>query len=130
MIVVDASVLAPALGDDGPDGDAARLRLRGERLAAPEIVDLEVLSVWRRQAGIGRLPERRAAMGLEDLLAIPLLRVPHLAVLPRCWEMRDNLSVYDAAYVAVAELLSATLLTADRRLGAAPGIRCSVEVIS
>ena len=70
MIVVDASVLATALGDDGPDGDHARARLRGERLSAPELVDLEVTSVLRRQVNSGAADLRRAALALADLAAL------------------------------------------------------------
>ena len=77
MIVIDASVLAPALGDDDADGDAARARLRGEDLAAPEIIDLEVTSVWRRTLA----DERRASLALADLADLPLRRAPHL----HCW---------------------------------------------
>jgi predicted nucleic acid-binding protein len=71
VIVVDASVLAAALGDDGSDGDTARTRLRGERLAARELVDLEVASVWRRMFRQGRLTQRRAGFALADLAVLP-----------------------------------------------------------
>lgn len=130
MIVVDASVLAPALADGGADGDRARARLRGEQLTAPELVDLEVVSTMRRAARAGRLYERRSAQALGDLAALPLRRVPHLPLLPRVWELRDNLSAYDAAYVALAEALGALLLTADGPLERAAGVRCEVEVLS
>lgn len=126
MIVIDASVLATALGDDGEDGDAARRRLRGEELAAPEIVDLEVASVWRRTL----TDERRGALALADLADLPLRRAPHLPLLPRCWELRHNLTPYDAVYVALAEALEVALLTADGRLARASGIRCAVDVLS
>jgi predicted nucleic acid-binding protein len=126
VIVLDASVLATALGDDGDDGDRARARIRGEDLAAPEIVDLEVASVWRRTL----TDERRAQLALADLADLPLDRAPHLALLPRCWELRHNLTPYDAAYVALAELLAVTLVTADRRLARARGMRCTVDALS
>ena len=129
MIVVDASVLATALGDDGPDGDHARARLRGERLSAPELVDLEVTSVLRRQVHSGAAHPRRAALALADLAAVPLQRAPHRPLLARCWELRDNLTVYDASYVALAEALDVTLLTGDGRLARAPGLRCHVEIL-
>jgi predicted nucleic acid-binding protein len=129
VIVVDASVVAVALADDGHDGDSARARLRGERLTAPELVDLEVASVWRRQMREGAMDARRAALALADLTALPLRRVPHRALLARCWELRDNLTTYDASYVALAEALEATLLTGDGRLARASGPRCHIEVL-
>lgn len=129
MLVVDASVLATALADDGADGDTARGYLRTQELAAPELIDLEVASVLRRQWSIAKLDLRRAQMALEDLFDLPMLRAPHRPLLGRCWELRDNLSVYDAAYVALAEALDTSLLTADSRLAKAPGINCAVEVV-
>ena len=129
MIVVDASVLATALGDDGPDGDRARARLRGERLSAPGLVYLEVLSVWRRQARAGAMNARRAALAMADLAAVPLRQAPHRPLLARCWELRDNLTIYDASYVALAEALEVTLLTGDGRLARATGPRCIIEAL-
>jgi predicted nucleic acid-binding protein len=128
VLVVDASVLATALADDGADGDTARGRLRGQDLAAPELIDLEVVSVLRRQLSVGKLDTRRARLALDDLLELPVQRVPHRALLRRCWELRDNLSVYDAAYVALADL-DVPLVTADARLAKAPGVTCTVEVL-
>jgi predicted nucleic acid-binding protein len=129
VLVVDASALVVALSDDGPDGDLVRRRLRGESLAAPELVDLEVVSVLRKQLAIGALDGRRAGLALTDLADLPLRRVPHLPLLARCWELRDNLTVYDAAYVALAEVLDAPLVTADSRLGRAPGTTCQIDVL-
>ena len=129
MLVVDASVLVVALADDSRDGDIARARLRGEELAAPELVDLEVVSVLRKQLVAGIIPMRRAELALRDLTEIPLQRAPHLALLQRCLELRDNVTVYDAAYIALAELLGATMLTADARLSRASGPLCAIEVL-
>jgi predicted nucleic acid-binding protein len=129
VIAVDASVVAVALADDGHDGDDARARLRGERLTAPELVDLEVTSVWRRQMREGAIDARRAALALADLAALPLRRSSHRLLLPRCWELRDNLTIYDASYVALAEALDVTLLTGDGRLARATGPRCHIEVL-
>jgi predicted nucleic acid-binding protein len=129
VLVVDASALVVALSDDGPDGDLVRRRLRGESLAAPELVDLEVVSVLRKQLAIGALDGRRAGLALTDLAELPLRRAPHLPLLARCWELRDNFTVYDAAYVALAEVLDAPLVTADSRLGRAPGTTCQIEVL-
>lgn len=129
MIVVDASVIVTALADDGPDGDRARERLRGERLAAPHLLDLEVTSAWRRLVAAGELDERRARLALADLQGLRVERVRHGSLLDRCWELRGNLTVYDAAYVALAELLEVILVTADAKLAKAPGSRCPIEVL-
>jgi predicted nucleic acid-binding protein len=129
VIVADASVWAVALADDGPDGDQVRARLRGEHVALPELAYLEVASVLRRQLAVGALDARRAGLALDDLAALPARRAPHRPLLTRCWELRDNLTIYDATYVALAEAVNATLLTADRRLARAPGPRCPIEVL-
>lgn len=118
------------MADDGPDGDGARARLRGARLSAPELVDLEVASVLRRQVGAGAVDARRARLALDDLAAMPIQRARHRDLLTRCWELRANLTPYDAAYVALAEALEADLLTGDRRLSRARGPRCHIEVLS
>lgn len=130
MIVVDASILASALGDDRSDGERARRRLGGERLFAPQLIDLEVASVWRRAARAGRLGRRRAGQALTDLAELPLARAPHQPFMSRIWELHDNLTPYDAAYVALAETLEALLLTADGRLARTPGLGCEVELLS
>lgn len=130
VIVVDASVIVVALADDGTDGDQARARLRGEQLAAPELLDLEVASVLRRQVRAGDVALRRAGMALADLAALPAQRVSHVPLLGRCWDLRDNLTVYDAAYVALAEALGADLVTVDARMANATGPRCRIEVLN
>lgn len=129
MLVVDASVLAVALLDDGQEGDALRARLRGEDLAAPSLVDLEIVSVWRGLVHGRPLDPRRVSSALEDLRALPLQRVDHGTLLLRCWELRQTLTVYDASYVALAEALNATLLTGDQRIARAPGPTCPIEIV-
>jgi predicted nucleic acid-binding protein len=129
VLVVDASVLVVALADDGLDGDRTRARLGGQRIAIPELADLEVASVLRRQVTIGGLDTRRARLAWSDLAELPIQRAPHLPLLPRCWELRANLTIYAAAYVALAEALDGTLLTADGRIAKAPGLTCSVELL-
>jgi predicted nucleic acid-binding protein len=129
VIVVDASVLVTALADDGPDGERSRSRLAGERLTAPHLIDIEVVSAWRRLAAAGHIGERRAAFARADLRALPIERVPHAPLVERCWELRANLTAYDAAYIALAELIDALLLTADANLAAAPGRTCAIEVL-
>jgi predicted nucleic acid-binding protein len=130
LIVVDASVVVTALADDGQDGDRARQRIRGERLAAPHLIDIEVTAAWRRLVAQGALDDRRAQFAMTDLLALRLDRVLHGPLLERCWELRENLTVYDGAYVALAEILQVTLLTADSRVEKAPGPRCPIEVLA
>jgi predicted nucleic acid-binding protein len=130
VVVVDASVLAPALADDGPDGVLARRRLRGEILLAPALVDLEVASVLRTAHRAGRLPDLRARQAMADLRALPLHRTWHRELLPRIWALRANVTAYDAAYVALAEVFKATLLTADAQLARASGPRCTIEVLA
>lgn len=129
MIVVDASALAPALCDDGEDGALARTRLSTEVLTAPQLLDLEVTSVVRGLLRSGQITAERAAAALADLRELPVERAGHRDLLGRCWELRENLTPYDAAYVALAELLGLVLVTADRSLSRAPGVRCGVEVL-
>ena len=129
MLVVDASVLVVALVDDGADGDRARGRLRGESLALPELVDLEVASVLRRQLSLETIDLPRAQLAMVDLAELPAPRASHRGLLGRAWELRDNLTIYDAVYVALAEALHARLLTGDRRLARAPGPQCQIEVL-
>ena len=129
MLVVDASVLAPVVADDGPDGRRFRSRLRGEAIVGPDLLRIEVTSVVRRHVQAGRLTLDQATAAIEDVLGFPVRVFPTAPLLPRVWELRDNLSAYDACYVALAEALETPLLTADRRLANAPGIRCTVEVI-
>ncbi len=130
MIIVDASVVVTALADDGRDGDRARRRLRQEHLlVAPHLIDVEVASAWRRLAMAGMLDERRAAFALADLLEVRIERVPHTSLLARCCELRANLTIYDAVYVALAEGLHTNVLTADRRLAESPGPRCEIELL-
>jgi predicted nucleic acid-binding protein len=129
VIVVDASVVVTALADDGPEGDRVRARLRGEHLIAPHLLDIEVTSAWRRLASAGDLDDRRAALALDDLRSLRVDRVPHIPLLDRCWELRHSLTVYDAAYVALAELADTGLLTADTKLATAPGPRCPIDLL-
>jgi predicted nucleic acid-binding protein len=128
VIVVDASVLAVALGDDGTDGRQARNRLADETLVAPELIDLEVVSVLRRQVAAKLMPTRRATAALTDLADLPLRRSSHQPLLERIWELRHVVTPYDAAYIALAEALDVALVTSDARLSRASGVNCSVEV--
>ena len=130
MIVVDASVVAVALGDDGADGQLARVRLTDEVLAAPKLIDLQAMSVWRRQVAAKLMTARRAAHAVSDLEDLPIQRSPHRPLLERIWQLRRAVTPYAAAYVALAEALDLVLVTADARLARAPGIRCQIEAIA
>jgi len=126
MVVVDASVLVDALLIDG----AARARLAEANLQAPDLIDAELLSVLRRLVLADRLPEQHALQALATSQRLGLRRHASRQLWPRAWELRTNLTAYDALYVALAEQLDATLLTADARAARAPGLRCGVELIS
>lgn len=130
MIVVDASVVANALADDGKDGDLSRRRLVGaNKLAAPDLVDVETVSVLRRRWRAGDLTARRFSAAVDDLADLDMTRLPTLPLMRRAYELRANVTAYDATYVALAEHLGWVLLTADGRLARSPGIWCEVEVI-
>ena len=129
MIVVDASAMLEVLLRT-PAAPAIEERLfeGGETLHAPHLIDLEVVQVLRRYAAAGEISAERAREALDDLAAFRLRRWAHEPLTLRIWDLRQNLTAYDAAYVALAEALSAPLLTRDRRLASAPGIRARVEV--
>ena len=129
MLVVDASVLAPAIADEGDDGRRFRERLRGETVIGPDLLRLEVLSVLRRHTASGALTDEQANSAVADLLAFPINVFPTGPLLYRAWQLRDNVSAYDGCYVALAEAIGHPLLTADRRLANAPGVQCAIEVV-
>jgi len=130
VIVVDASVLANVVGDDGADGDRARQELQGHELSVPDLVDVEVVSVLRRRWLAKAINARRFAVAVDDLGALPADRYPVLPFMPRAYELRAIVSAYDATYVALAEQLGCALVTGDRRLAATPGLGCAITVIS
>ncbi|RCS58923.1 PIN domain-containing protein [Microbacterium sp. JB110] len=129
MLVVDASVLVTLLIDPGDAGERVADRMRGADLLAPTLVHYEVANVLRRRCNAGMLSPVQADQAFEDLQALSLLLWPFDALSARAWSLGHNLSAYDAAYVALAETAGATLLTRDRRLANAHGVRCAVEVI-
>ncbi len=121
--------MAPAVADAGDDGETFRLRLRGEAVAAPDLLRVEVVSVLRRHAAAGQLTLAQAEVAIDDLLEFPVSVFPTAPLLRRAWRLRANVTACDACYVALAEALACTLLTADVRLARAPGARCAVEVL-
>ena len=130
MIVVDASaVLETLLRTPAAAAVEGRLFDSRQTLHAPHLIDIEVAQVVRRYAAAGELDAERGREALADLADFPLLRYPHDLLLQRIWELRNNLTAYDAAYVALAEVLGAPLLTRDRRLAAAPGHPAKVELV-
>jgi predicted nucleic acid-binding protein len=130
MIVVDASALVDALL---PTRHAApvvsRLFRSGETLNSPHLIDLEVTQVLRRYARTRQVPVEQCQAALENLGDLPLVRYPHDILLSRIWELRDTLTAYDAAYVALAEALDAPLLTRDQRLASSHGHRARIEIL-
>jgi len=129
MIVIDASAMIEVLlVTPAALGIEERLFSPGETLHAPHLLDLEVTQVLRRYCASGEMSAARAEEALSDLASLGVNRYPHDLFLPRVWELRHNVTAYDAAYVALAEELSAPLLTRDRRLASAPGHDAVVEV--
>jgi predicted nucleic acid-binding protein len=98
-------------------------------LHAPHLLDVEIAQVIRRYAANGEIDAERGRAALADLADFPLHRYPHDFLLPRAWELRNNLTAYDAMYVALAEVLDAPLLTRDKRLATAPGHHARIEVV-
>ena len=129
MIVLDASAALDWLLQT-PVGQRIETRIfsRHESLHAPHLLDLEVAQVLRRLVRENVIPPPRADQALDDLRDLRLSRYPHFVLIPRIWQLRHNLSAYDAAYVTLAETLDAPLLTRDARLASAPGQTAQIEV--
>ncbi len=128
--VVDASVAVSALTANTPAARLLFARLQGAIVHAPHLLDAEVGQVLRRLTRSGRLPASRSAGALRALRDLVQERYEHTALSPAAWERRDNLSYYDALYVALATRLDVPLLTSDLRLAGAPGLTCVVETVS
>lgn len=129
MLVVDASCLYEVVADTA-SAEVVRAWLSADTdHVAPHVIDVEVLNVIRRAHLRGQLDGTSAAQAVEDLAAWPGERFGHRSLLPRAWELRDNVRGWDAVYVALAEVLGATLVTIDRRLATAHGPRCDIEVV-
>jgi predicted nucleic acid-binding protein len=127
-VVLDASVLADALCGSGQVANAARAALDGRHWAAPEHLRIETFSVIRGRTLGGKLSPEAGARAVRRLERVFVTSLSCGPMLDRMWQLKDNLTGYDAAYVVAAELLGVPLVTGDRRLAAAPGLRCSVVV--
>jgi predicted nucleic acid-binding protein len=125
VIVADASAAVSALLNAGP----GRRAFSEEQVHAPHLIDSEVANVVRRQVLAQRLASDAAWNALDRWRRMGLTRYPVVGLLDRIWDLRENISAYDATYVALAERLDCALLTADARLGRAPGIRCVITVV-
>lgn len=130
MIVLDASAAVDwLLQTAAAQRIESRIFLHKHSLHAPELLDLEIAQVLRRLVREGALSASRAEQAIQDLLDLRITRYPHILLLPRIWQLRHNLSTYDAAYVVLAEKLGATLLTRDAKLASAAGHSATVEVV-
>ena len=129
MIVLDASAAVDWLLQT-PAGQSIdnRIYSHNETLHAPHLLDLEVTQVLRRLALQGVVSVRRADEAVRDLVDLRITRYPHLVLLPRIWQLRHNFSVYDAAYIVLAEKLGAALVTRDAQLASASGHAAPVEI--
>jgi predicted nucleic acid-binding protein len=130
VIVIDASALLEVLLHT-PLGAAIEARLLGtlESLHSPHLLDVEITQVIRRFVVAREIEAERAQAALDDFMGFPIWRHPHGFLLPRVWALRNNFTAYDAVYVALAEVLDATLLTHDRRLATAAHEHVSVELM-
>lgn len=124
-LIVDASVVVAALVDSGLDGEWAAGVMEGQSLAAPHHMPIESANILRRAALAGHLSSDTASLAHGDLLALRIDLFPFAPLADRCWQLRENVTTYDAAYVALAEQLDAPLATLDLRLAAAPGPSCT-----
>ncbi len=126
-MVCDASAVVALLLDGGADGQWAAARLTGADLAAPSLFAYECSNIVRRHEFAGLVSADQAAQAHADLLDLPVEQWPYELLATRVWELRSNLSSYDASSVALAELTGSPLVTLDGRIGRAPGLRCHVE---
>jgi len=129
LIVVDASAAFELLFRTARGARVeARLFASGQSMHAPHLLDIEVAQVLRRYALAGDLSATRGAQALADLADLPVRRYPHDFLLPRIWQLRAGVTAYDAAYLALAEVLSAPLVTCDARLARSRHHAAEVEV--
>lgn len=130
MLVVDTSAVLEAIVAVDPAPGLIELLAGDGDLHTPHLIDIEVLHALRRLNAIGELSEERASDARADFRELAMVRYPHVSLSNRIWELRHNLTAFDAAYVALAEALEVPLVTCDRRLSDAPGHTAEVEVYS
>ncbi len=126
-VVCDSSAVVALLVDSGPEGTWAAQQLGGAELAAPTLMPFEAATIIRRQQLAGAIGADQAAQAHADLVDLPVEEWPYRLLAPRAWILRENLTVYDATYVALAEMLDAPLVTLDGRIGRSPGVRSEVR---
>lgn len=131
MIVIDSSALLEVLlrSPRAPEIEK-RIFASHEALHAPYLLDLEVAQVLRRYCISGEMSAARGQEAIIDLLNLPIARYPHDIFLDRIWELRNNMTAYDAAFVALAESLPAPLLTCDAKLAATIGHRATISLVA
>lgn len=127
MLVTDAALVVAALVDSGPDGTWAEELLAADSLAAPHLMPVEVANILRRAVLSGDISADTASMAHVDLLDLRVELFPYGPFAARVWELRRNITAYDAWYVALAESLDGTLATLDVRLSRASGPRCTFQ---
>jgi predicted nucleic acid-binding protein len=127
-LVVDASIIVAALVDSGSDGEWAVEELRREDLAAPHLMPVEAANILRRAVLTGDLSADVATLAHDDLIGLRVDFYPYEPLASRVWQLRDNLTTYDGWYVALAEALGVPLVTLDRRIAGAPGLRCEFRL--
>lgn len=125
-VVCDASAIVALLLDSGSDGRWATSELSGAELLAPSLIGFEAANIMRRHESAGLVSADQAAQAHLDLLDLSIEQWPYELLAKRSWELRQNLSIYDSSYVALAELTGTALVTLDRRIASAPGLQCAV----
>ncbi|MGH7876093.1 MAG: type II toxin-antitoxin system VapC family toxin [Candidatus Dormibacteraceae bacterium] len=126
MIVIDASVAVAALLNAGP----ARRAIVGDQLHVPHLIDSEIANALRRNEINARIGAASARLAVDAWRRLGVIRYPVIGLIERVWQLRGNLTAYDASYVALAESLDCALLTCDGRLAGTPRLRCPITVLS
>jgi predicted nucleic acid-binding protein len=125
--VCDASAIAALLLDSGPDGQWVTQTVGSGEIAAPALITYETANVIREHELAGQISPDQSAQAHADLLDLAIELWPYDLLAARAWELRTNLSIYDATYVALAEITNLTLITLDKRLAKAPGTKCRIS---